>query len=152
MYANVKRLLQSAERTNCVRLSSLALRPLHFRPVVRALQFQTSLKELELPGNVECSCSIRLKQFLSFKEKSQLLSIFILWTVFFVFRFFRSFILLWSIEVCFIFFSFPQGDNNIRKCLRLQLSRPCLGHCVGHCSKYLGLGLCNIVLLTFSAI
>lgn len=51
MYANVKRLMQSAERTNCVRLSSLALRPLHFRPVVRALQFQTSLKELELPGN-----------------------------------------------------------------------------------------------------
>ena len=51
MYANVKRLLQSAERTNCVRLSSLALRPLHFRPVVRALQFQTSLKQLELPGN-----------------------------------------------------------------------------------------------------
>jgi len=52
MYANVKRLLQSAERTNCIRLSSLALRPLHFRPVVRALQFQTSLKELELPGTV----------------------------------------------------------------------------------------------------
>jgi len=52
MYANVKRLLQSAERTNCVRLSSLALRPLHFRPVVRALQFQTSLKQLELPGNL----------------------------------------------------------------------------------------------------
>ena len=51
MYANVKRLLQTAERTNCVRLPSLALRPLHFRPVVRALQFQASLKELELPGN-----------------------------------------------------------------------------------------------------
>jgi len=87
MYANVKRLMQSAERTNCVRLSSLALRPLHFRPVVRSLQFQTSLKELELPGNVECSCSIRSKQFLSFKEKSQLLSIFILWTVFSFFDF-----------------------------------------------------------------
>ena len=50
MYANVKHLLQSAERSNRVRLASLALRPLHFRPVVRALQFQTSLKELELPG------------------------------------------------------------------------------------------------------
>lgn len=51
MYANVKRLLQSAERTNCVRLTSLALRPLHFRPVVRALHYQNSLKQLELPGN-----------------------------------------------------------------------------------------------------
>ena len=51
MYANVKRQLQAAERSASLRLSSLALRPLHFRPVVRALQFQTSLKELELPGN-----------------------------------------------------------------------------------------------------
>lgn len=75
MYANVKRLLQTAEKSNCVRLSNLALRPLHFRPVVRAVQFQTSLKELELAGNIT-QLSIRnvylaitlanLKQFLAF--------------------------------------------------------------------------------------
>jgi len=51
MYANVKRQLQCAERSNSIQLSSLALRPLHFRPVVRALQYQASVKELLLPGN-----------------------------------------------------------------------------------------------------
>jgi len=71
MYTNVKRLMQTAERTNCVRLTSLALRPLHFRPVVRALQFQASLKELELPGNAvfihALTCETVLPYILAYK-------------------------------------------------------------------------------------
>jgi len=50
MYANVKQLLQSAERSCCLQLKNLMLRPQHFLPIVRAVKLQTSLRELDLQG------------------------------------------------------------------------------------------------------
>ncbi|KAL3860427.1 hypothetical protein ACJMK2_010551, partial [Sinanodonta woodiana] len=50
-YRNIKTFLQTCERTAKLGLQNLALRPNHFQPIIRALQCQTGLRELDLQGN-----------------------------------------------------------------------------------------------------
>ena len=49
-YANVKRQIQAAERSNSLQLGKMALRLQHFRPITRAIQYQSILKELDVSG------------------------------------------------------------------------------------------------------
>ncbi|XP_025116269.1 tonsoku-like protein isoform X2 [Pomacea canaliculata] len=51
VYRNILAELKQAESCNILRLADLALSPLVLQPAIMALQAQTSLKELHLPGN-----------------------------------------------------------------------------------------------------
>lgn len=50
VYRNILAELKQAESCNILRLADLALSPLVLQPAIMALQAQTSLKELHLPG------------------------------------------------------------------------------------------------------
>ncbi|XP_053390482.1 tonsoku-like protein, partial [Mercenaria mercenaria] len=57
-YKNVSMLLQSCEVSGKLCLGDLALRPTRFQPVVRAIQHQTCLRELDLKGNRICDTGL----------------------------------------------------------------------------------------------
>ena len=54
MYKNIEKQLSVSVGSHVLSLSGLALRHKHFQPVSRALQCQTSLRELHLDGET-CS-------------------------------------------------------------------------------------------------
>ena len=50
VYGNVKRLLEKCESSGVLNISDLALRAAKFQPVIRAVQCQSCLRELQLSG------------------------------------------------------------------------------------------------------
>ena len=83
MYKNIETVMHSCEeRTGKLDLSNLSLRPMRFQPILKAIQHQSCLRELELKGQVTesfnsipnkplflCVCSINLLKTLWEKEK-----------------------------------------------------------------------------------